>query len=90
MIPIIIQNLLFGGLLAYIFAKWAGIKTFMTGLKTGGVLGLILGLTIASMFFGAVNIFDGKIFLIGPLSFLVRFGLAGGIIGWILGKSNQS
>ena len=82
----VFQNLLWGTLITYIFAQWAGIKTFSTGMKTGAGLGVVLGLLIALMFYGAVTVFDEKIFAIGPVSFLIRFGLAGGVIGWVLGR----
>ena len=80
------QDVLWAGVIAYIFAQWAGIKTFKTGLKSGAGLGFVFGLLLALAFYGTVDVFDEKIFAIGPLSLLVRFGLAGGVIGWILGR----
>ena len=36
--------LTFGVFISYVWNKWAGITTFMTGLQAGAVVGLILGI----------------------------------------------
>jgi hypothetical protein len=86
----ILSDILFSGVFAYIFAKWANISTFLTGFKTGAILGAVLGLIISLMFYGTVNIFSTQIFPIAVISFFIRFGLLGGVIGWILGTGPKS
>ncbi len=82
----ILTDLLFGGLITYIFVKWAGIKSLESGLQAGAGIGMVLGFAFAIIFYSALNIFNIEIYALGSLFFLIRFGIAGGAIGWILGR----
>ena len=44
MLFMVLGSLSFGALIAYIFNKWAGISTWMTGAKTGAVIGFFVAL----------------------------------------------
>jgi len=83
---IFVGELLSGSLLALIFSKWAAIKTFVTGLKSGSLIGIILGLGMGFTFYGAANMYDLPSMLFDAILGAIRFGIAGGVIGWFLGR----
>ena len=83
---IFIGELFSGTLLGLIFTRWAAIKTFATGLKNGAIIGLILGLAIGFTFYGAANMYDIPSMLLDAVLGAIRFGIAGGVVGWFLGR----
>jgi hypothetical protein len=44
MVWLVCGHLVYGFLITYIFAKWAGIKTAVTGAKAGAMIALLSGL----------------------------------------------
>ncbi len=79
-------------LFAYIFDKWAGIKTFVGGLKGGAIIMFLISLTLDLQFLAFMNLWKG-----GPLPIVVDIigatvlgALAGGVIGAVLGMMNKS
>lgn len=83
---IILGELSFATLVAYIFQRWATIKTFMGGLKGGAVIGLLIGLGINLVFYGTTTLMEGAAVIVDPLITVIRLALAGGVIGWLLGR----
>ncbi len=83
---IIIFEILFALLLAIIFGRWAAIKTFNTGMKAGAVIGLILGLCIGLWMYSTTTLFTGGVIWWYALTFSIRFAVAGGLVGWVLGR----
>jgi len=79
-------NLLYAYLLVYIFDKWTGINTFMSGLKAGAMIGLIVGVAVDFTMYGTTNISSLMATLVDPLVMAVMMGTTGGIIGMMLGK----
>ena len=86
---IIVFEILYALLLTIIFERWAGIKTFNTGLKTGAVIGLILGLISALWAYSTTTLYTANIIWWFALTFVVRFGVAGGLIGLVLGREKD-
>ena len=84
-----IGNLLHGALLTYIFGKWAGIRTFSGGLMGGAIVGLLMGGGMDFVMYGTSNLMN----MTGLITDIVVFGLmsalAGGVVGWILGRGEQ-
>lgn len=79
-------------LFAFIFDKWAGIKTFVGGLKGGAIIMFLISLTLDLQFMAFMNLWKG-----GPLPVVVDIigatvlgALAGGVIGAVLGMMNKS
>lgn len=83
---LIVGNVLQAYLLVYIFGKWANITTFAEGLKGGAMIGLILGYAYDLIMYGTANIMNLTAALVDPLIAAVMMGLAGGVIGWVLGR----
>ena len=79
-------NLFHAYLLVYIFGKWANITTFGGGLQTGAVIGLILGYAFDLTMYGTSNISNLTATLVDPLVLAVMSGVAGGVIGVVLGR----
>ena len=79
-------------LFAFIFDKWAGIKTFVGGLKGGAIIMFLISVSLDLQFMAFMNLWKG-----GPLPVVVDIigatvlgALAGGVIGAVLGMMNKS
>lgn len=83
---IIAFEVLYALFVTIIFQRWAGISTFITGLKAGAVIGLLLGLCTSLWLFSTTTLYDPNIVWWYALTFAIRFGVAGGLIGWVLGR----
>ena len=79
--------LTFSLLLAYIFGRWAGIKTPKTGFQAGAVIGLLFGIASYSWIFGTSNMWDSPVMIaVEGLTMAVLAGCTGAAIGWWLGR----
>jgi len=76
-------------LMTYIFVRWAGIKTFMSGAKAGALIAVLMGLTSSSMLLATLNYFSFQVLLADAFANIFWGGIAGGAIGWILGRGNN-
>jgi hypothetical protein len=84
---IILMEVLYATFLTMIFSRWAQIKTFGTGLKAGLIIGLFIGaLPTLELFSTTTGLTDLTGVITGALTFGVRFAVAGGVIGWFLGR----
>lgn len=87
MVFIVLGCLSYGLLLAVIFDKWAGIKTFVTGAQAGALIGLLSGLAINFWKLGDSHFFNSLTpALVDTLVIAVMAAGTGGVIGWILGR----
>lgn len=86
---IILMELLYGLLLTLVFSRWAGIKTFAGGLKAGAWIGFLIGTCIGLEIFATANwiLLSGVVF--NALTFAVRFAIAGGVVGLVLGSGDN-
>lgn len=82
---LIIGNLAYGALLAYIFEKWATISTAQTGLQAGAVIGLLVGLTWDLITYATMDGLDITATLLDVVVMVVVSALVGAVVGWILG-----
>ena len=87
---IFLGNLASGILVAYIFDKWAGIRTFGSGLKAGAWLGLLFGATSSFISLGTANVLNSTAAIVDIGVMLVMYAIAGGIIAAVLGAMNKS
>lgn len=83
---LILGNVLQSYLLVYIFGKWANVTTFSGGLQNGAMIGLILGYAYDLTMYGTSNTMNLTGALVDPLVATVMMGLAGGVIGAVLGR----
>ena len=83
-------NLTMAGLFAVVFEQWAGIRTFVAGLKGGFILMLFVVLIIDLQYVAFTNIFKGPIaFIIDVVAATALGTLAAGVVGAVLGMMNK-
>lgn len=82
-------NLLFGFLLAYVFAK-SGVSTLMSGLITGGIVGLLACAAIDFTMYGTTNITSKHAVAADVATFTVMSAIVGAVIGAVNGMLNKT
>jgi hypothetical protein len=83
---LIAGNIMQAYLLVYIFGTWANITTFSEGLKAGLIIGLITGYAYTLIMYGTTNIGNLTSTLVDPFVSAAMLAVAGGVIGWMLGR----
>jgi hypothetical protein len=87
---LILANLVAAFLLAYIFDRWATIKTFVGGLIAGAIIYLIIALYTQLMFAAFMKISNGLMpTIVDIIGTMILGGLAGGVVGLVLGRMNK-
>jgi hypothetical protein len=85
--PIILMEVLYATLMMLIYSRWTQIKTFSTGAQAGLIIGAFIGVgAILEVFALTTNVVEISGIITAGITFGVRFALAGGVIGWFLGK----
>jgi hypothetical protein len=83
---IIVGELVLASLITFIFSQWASISTFAGGLKGGAVIGAMLALGIGLIQFGAHGVLTLNAVAADTVISLIRYGVAGGVVGLMLGR----
>ena len=86
---LIVGNLIYGLTICFIWIKWAGIKTFVTGLKGGAILGVLISLTSGLIMYATTNIAPMEMVFIDAALSTVIGGLVGGVVGQVLGSLDK-
>jgi uncharacterized membrane protein len=89
MIPLILGQLLMSFMLAFVFQRWAGIKTFMGGLLGGLILGGLISAAYDLYFLAGMNLYNVPVIIVDIIVNTAMLGLVGGVIGWILGYKKK-
>jgi hypothetical protein len=90
-IPLVLANFVSAFLLAYIFDKWAGIKTFRGGLQGGAVVWFLIALSFQLMFLAFMKMSNNYTPAIADVVGSFAMGaIGGGVIGQVLGMMNKS
>ncbi len=90
-IPLVLSNFVTAFLFAYIFEKWATIRTFAGGVSGGAVIYFLIALSIQLMFAAFMNISSGWTPAVADvIGSTVLGGLGGGVIGMVLGMMNKN
>lgn len=88
--PLVLGNFTAAFLLAYIFDRWAGIRTFVGGMKGGAIVYFVMSLYFQLMFMAFMNLAKDWIPPVTDvLGSTVLGALAGGVIGLVLGAMNK-
>jgi hypothetical protein len=83
---IILMEVLYATFLVVIFGRWAQIKTFAAGAQAGFVIGAFVGVCAQLELFATSDVTTINGILLTLVTFGVRFAVAGGIVGWLLGR----
>jgi uncharacterized membrane protein len=86
---LILANLLMGALITYIFMKWAGIKTFMTGAMAGLLLGFLMTAGFDLVSYAATNMRNLTAVAVDILLAAIMTGIGSGVIGAVLGMGKK-
>lgn len=89
-IPLILANLTFPFLVAFIFERWASIRTFATGAMAGAIIFFLTTLYVGFSFFAFFRLYKNFTPLLADLAGSIVLGaLVGGVIGLVLGLMNK-
>ncbi len=88
-VMLFLGSLAWAGTLAYIFQRWAGIKTFSTGAKAGAILGALIGAAMNFETLGTMNILNTTGHITAIIIEAVRFAIVGGVIGQVVGMMTK-
>ena len=83
---LVLSQLGYAALVTFVF-RHAGVATASAGLKTGGIFGFLLGMAIAFDLYAVTNWSTVTVAFVEPVVMALRMALAGGVIGWMLGRS---
>jgi hypothetical protein len=83
---IILMEVLYATLIVIIFSRWAQIKTFVTGAQAGLIIGAFIGGCQTLETLATSDLTDLSGVITGAVTFGIRFAVAGGVIGWLLGR----
>ena len=84
---IILMEVLYATLLMLIYSRWAQIKTFSGGAQAGFIIGAFIGVcAILEVFALTTNLVEITGIISAGVTFGIRFAVAGGVIGWFLGR----
>ncbi|GAA4270574.1 hypothetical protein [Hyunsoonleella aestuarii] len=83
---IILMEVLYATLIVILFSKWTQINTLSTGAQAGFIIGAFIGGCQTLETLATSDLTDLTGVIIGALSFGVRFGVAGAVIGYFLGR----
>lgn len=90
MVLLVAANMVNALLFAFVFDKWASIRTFVGGLKGGAIIGFLMAATMDLNFYAFMNLWKGPIpVIVDVLAATVLTALAGGVIGAVLGLMNK-
>ncbi|MBK9737525.1 MAG: hypothetical protein IPO92_22255 [Saprospiraceae bacterium] len=82
----VVSNLMWGLLMAYIFVQWANISTWMSGATAGAILGFLISAAYDFGFFAMTNMFTMSSMLTDIAVNTVYVGIMGAVVGWWLGR----
>jgi hypothetical protein len=89
-VPLVLANFVSAFLLAYIFDKWAGIRTFRGGLEGGAIVWFLISLSFQLMFLAFMKMSNNYIPAIADVvGSIVMGAIGGGVIGQVLGMMNK-
>ncbi len=87
---LLLGNFAGGGLLTYIFLKWAHISTFKSGLRAGAVIGLLMSLSWDLIGYATSNILNLQASLMDVVISTVMTAVAGAAIGAVLHTKSEA
>jgi len=83
-------SLSYAALITLLIGSRAGSSTMGAGMTTGAVVGFLLWFTVDFILYGVSNVATLTRTVVDPLLELVRGGIGGGVIAFVLGKIAES
>jgi len=83
---LILGNISMGLFTSYIFATWTSISTFMSGLRAGAIIALLMSIGWDFVSYATTNVFTLNGALLDVALTVVIGGVVGGVVGWWLGR----
>ena len=84
---LIIGEVFIAAFLTLILSRWPGVDSFVKGLKAGAMLGFLFALGINLELYATMNLMEAVTIPVDTLVNTVRMGLAGGVIGVVIGRN---
>ena len=69
---------------------WAGVRTVGEGIQKGAIFGFLVALSIGFVWLGTANVSTLASTLVDSLVNAVRFGVAGAVVGMLLGRGSTA
>lgn len=88
MLFIVLGSLSYGVLLSYIFNKWAGISTWMTGAKAGAIIGFLAALWMIFFMYSGMEANYQNMILDAGLNIVIG-AITGAAIAMVSGKAAE-
>jgi len=85
LVVLFLSNLFMVFLIAWIFQKWADVKTLSGGFSAGFLIGILFSLSIDLMLYSTMNLYNETVLIIDIIVNAVIIALVGACVGWILG-----
>ena len=86
---LILANLAMGFLITFIFLRWANIKTFITGLKAGFLLGILMTVGYGLVSYATTNINNLTAAGVDIILAGIMTAIGSGVIGLVLGMGKD-
>lgn len=83
-------QLCFAGLLAYIFDRWANIRSFGPGFVGGLIVAGLMTAGFNLQMWSWMNLMPFKALVVDIVANAIFWGLIGGVIGWVLGRGKSA
>lgn len=84
-----ISNIAWGMLYAFIFHKWAGVKSFGGGFTSGLIISFFVVLSFDSSMYAFYNLNTLTLTFVDVVVGTIFGGLVGGVVGLVLGTGKQ-
>ncbi len=85
MIALAIGNLAASFLITYIFEKWAGIRTYLSGAISGFMIGALIAFSYDCMLLGTTTLMTWSGVMVDVVVYGLISAIAGALSGWMLG-----
>lgn len=86
---IILGELVWGCLLAWLFSG-LGVSSVAEGAKTGALIGVLASIAIGLILYGAYDLSTLTQRAADVVVVAIRYGAAGAVIGWLLGRGSPA
>jgi uncharacterized membrane protein len=87
--PMVAGNLAHAALLAFVFLKWAKIKSFSEGIMGGAIIGFLMASGFDLISYDTAKIMSMIGTLVDIAVYTIMTALVGGVVGAVLGMGNK-